>query len=363
MIYYLYGRYKKEKQSKDPGAYIQGLKALLDGHVEAAFNKFREVVTADTDNIDAYIRIGDILRTHRKPDKAIQVHKDLTLRHGLSSDEKTAILKALSQDFLATQDYRSALAALKEILAINGNNRWALERILEVHTANEDWDTALETKEKIIKLDGQKSKKGLAIYKFFQGQKLYEKREYHKARLLFKEAINYDTGCVPAYLNTGDSYLAENRLDDAISIWKKMIEAVPDEAHHVVVRLKKALFELGKFSEISTICNEILRSSPKNLAARLTLADYHYKKGEYDLAAEHLNIATEEHPDSYSAILDLAKLYLTMGEKNKLSELIDNLEERREAIEQQYHCTKCGYKSKSKLWFCPSCKSVDSFAI
>jgi len=95
----------------------------------------------------------------------------------------------------------------------------------------------------------------------------------------------------------------------------------------------------------------------------LALAEYHFKKGEYSVAADNLTQAADDHPDSYLPVLDQAKLYLTLGDKKKLGELINRLDERREAAENEYHCTRCGAKSKTKKWLCPNCKAVDSFVI
>jgi lipopolysaccharide biosynthesis regulator YciM len=78
---------------------------------------------------------------------------------------------------------------------------------------------------------------------------------------------------------------------------------------------------------------------------------------------DHLSVAIEDHPESYMPILDLAKISLTVGDKKRLSDLINRLEQRREAVENEYHCTRCGYKSRTKKWHCPSCKAVDSFVI
>ncbi|MEW5924252.1 MAG: tetratricopeptide repeat protein [Candidatus Zixiibacteriota bacterium] len=363
LIYIYYDRYKREKKGKDPTTYIEGLQALLNGQEEMAFSRFRDVITQDSENIDAYIRIGNILRKYGKPDKALQVHKDLTLRHGLSTNDKKMILQAMAEDFIGLKDTESAATALRELLAGDNHNRWAAEKLLDVYTQMEDWEGAYEVKEILLKLDGGKSKTGLAIYKFLQGVRLFDDREFHKSRLLFKEAINLDTACTPAYVYIGDSYLAENRLEDAAAIWRRMIKTIPNESHHVLGRLKKVLFDLGHFGEIETVCNEILISSPKNIDARLTLADYFFKKGEYGEAAEHLGTTIDEHPDSFLPVLELAKVYLVTGEKKKLSELLHKLEGQRDALENQYHCSRCGYKVKTKKWLCPQCKAVDSFVM
>jgi lipopolysaccharide biosynthesis regulator YciM len=361
LIFFFYDRYKKDKKGKEPAIYIDGLKAMLDGYEEAAFGKFRQVVAEESDNIDAYIRIGNILRKYGKPDKALQVHKDLTLRHGLSINEKKSILKSIALDFIDLKDPQSVLVTLEELLVLDGNNKWAVKKLLDIHCQTANWEAAIEIKEKLLKLDGNKTKAGLAIYKFIKGVKLFKEKEYHKARIIFKEAIGMDASCTPAYVYIGDSYLAENRLEDAVAIWRKMILAIPEESHLVLGRLKKALFDLGKFGEISTIGSEILTSSPKNLSARLTLAEYYYKKGEYAQTVEHLNMALDEHPDSYLPTLELIKFYNTNEEKKKLAELIDRLQEKLETLENTYRCSRCGKTSETKIWLCPSCNAVDSF--
>ena len=361
-IYLLYDRTRKEKRAKDPSAYIDGLKALLEGRDEQAFSKFREVVAEDSSNIDAYIRVGNILRKYDKADRALQVHKDLTLRQGLTREQKASILHAMADDYIALADNHSAESALQELLKNEPHSRRATEKLLEVYCRLEDWDAAFETKESLIKLSGDKSRADLAIFKYFQGAKLYDEKKYHKARVIFKEAINFNSKCTPAYIYIGDSYISENRVEDAVAIWRKMLRAIPEDAHLVLGRIKKALFELGRYGEISDICREIIEVSPTSLDARLDLADYYAKKGEYGMAIEHLRTAADNHPDSYLPTLELAKLYLIADEKDKLKDLLNRLDGRYGSLEYQYRCKKCGNISKQKLWLCPKCYAVDSYS-
>jgi lipopolysaccharide biosynthesis regulator YciM len=121
------------------------------------------------------------------------------------------------------------------------------------------------------------------------------------------------------------------------------------------------LFELGRFGNISDICRDILSVSTNNLEARLTLAEYHLKKGEHSLAAEHLIVASENHADSIRPTLELARLYIITDEKNKLRELLDKFESRLISTGQEYKCTRCNFISSEKVWLCPSCQAVNSF--
>jgi len=335
---------------------------LLEGKDELAFARFRDVVSEDSSNIDAYIRIGNILRKYDKADKALQVHKDLTLRHGLESVQKIAILDAVAEDYMKLKDFQAARNALVEAIKLDGSDRRLNKKLTKVLLKLEDWDAAFDIRQKLSKLSPEDKGDGeLAIYKFFQGKRLFDNKKYHDARLVFKEAININAGCVPAYIWIGDSYVAENRLEDAVAVWNNMIKAVPDESVLVLERLEKALFELGKFGAISDICRDILSASTDNIDARLTLAEYHNKKGEYSLAVEHLRVAMENHPDSFRPVLNLARLYLITDDKEKLKTLLDSISLRRESIEMGFRCRICDYKSEKKIWLCPSCQAPDSF--
>ncbi len=118
VFYYLYERFFTHRSRTSSDIYMEALKNLLDGHQEKAFSKLREVVAEDSSNIDAYIRLGIILRENNKPAQALQVHKDLTLRGSLASDLKVEILKQLYLDYIDLKEYDTAEAALRELVEI-----------------------------------------------------------------------------------------------------------------------------------------------------------------------------------------------------------------------------------------------------
>ncbi|HUV30225.1 MAG TPA: tetratricopeptide repeat protein [Acidobacteriota bacterium] len=329
-----YDRFKSRRRRPESSLYVQSLIDLLDGKPESAFTKLRQVVAEDSNNVDAYVRLGQILRENKNPDRALQVHKDLTLRGTLSGEEKKAILKQLVADYLALQELSTSERALKEIISIDPHDRWAHAALLELQEKARRWEDAYQTAATVLRLQGNKSKKPLARYKFQMAEQLYRKREYHKARIVYKEAIGLDSAFVPAYLAIGDSYRDEQRFEDAVNFWSRLISAVPEKGHLVIDRLKKTLFDLGRFGDIVQICNSILEHDPRNLEARRTLAEFHEKKGDLDAAAELLEQIFEDYSDDYLTVLELARLYLEKGDKKKVDGLLRSLERKREMLKQ-----------------------------
>jgi lipopolysaccharide biosynthesis regulator YciM len=329
--YLLYERYSRRTKRSETTPYVEALRDLLDGKQESAFTKLRQVVIDDSNNIDAYLRLGQILREYNRPDRALQVHKDLTLRAGLARAEKTAILRQLVLDYIAVRELPTAEAALEELISLDPQDHWAHRELLELQTKAQKWDDAYDTAVHLLKLQSNKSKKPLAQYKYFAGLQMYKRREYHKARILFKEAIGLDPTYVQAYLAIGDSYYEEKRLEDAVNYWNKLIAAEPAQGRLVIERLKKTLFELGRFGEIMEICRNILEHDPKNIDARRMLAEFYEKKGETHLAVELLEQIVDDYPDDLTTVVALIRYYEEKDDTKKLDELLRTLERRQEA--------------------------------
>jgi lipopolysaccharide biosynthesis regulator YciM len=241
------------------------------------------------------------------------------------------VLRQLAQDYLDLEDVNTAERALKEIIALDSRDRWAHVTLLQLQEQARNWDDAFHTADQMLRLEGNKSKKPLARYKFEMGQQLYRKREYHKARIIFKEAIGLDPTYVPAYLAIGDSYNEEDRSEDAVTFWNKMITAVPEKGHLVIDRLKKTLFDLGRFGEIVAICENILEHDPKNVQSRRTLAEIQQKKGDLNAAAELLQAVLDDRPDDIDSVVELCRIYLEKGDTRKVLSVLQRFQSKRES--------------------------------
>jgi len=329
VVYLVYDRFLRQSPEPKSGLYNEALRDLLDGRHESAFSKLRQVVSEEPNNLDAYLRLGQILRENNQPDRALQIHKDLTLRSGLTRQDKVAILQQIAADSLAADDAKMGEAAIKELLELDSDNYWGYAKLLELQEKNKEWGAAYDTAVQILRLEGNRSKKPLAQFKHRAGEHLFRQREYHKARILFKEAIGLDPTLVEAYLAIGDSYYEEERFEDAITFWNKLVAAVPDQGHRVIDRLRKTLFDLGRYGEIQTVCEEILEHSPKNTEVRRALAEFYQKKGDLDTAAEVWEGIVDDDPDDAYSALELVGVYLEQGETRKATKLLRGLEHRR----------------------------------
>lgn len=360
---YLWIKSRRVKKKAASELYISGLKALLAGDEGRAFQNLREVVRQDTNNVDAYLKLGDLFRKGKQYTKAFQIHRELTLRSRLSGEEKEEILKSLALDYSASGKHQKAISALEELHRRNGEDDWVIDRLLFELEETKMWDKVFEIESRRVKQKGQKESKKLALYKVCIGKELAEKSELHKARVAFKEALNYDENCVPAYLYLGDAYYQDRRLSEAVEHWRKLLDVKPSVGYLVFDKLERVLYELGQYGEITEVYNEILSTNPNEAHTLYALGNILEKKGRSDQAIDYYNQILENDPNFVPAKLNLLKLYEELGLKDKAKRIIDNLIKACHPVREGFICKNCDFVSTEPLWRCPSCKKWDSFDI
>ncbi len=354
---------KTPKKKKDASVeYITALNYLIRGEKKKALEKLRESVRLNTNNIDAYIKIGDVLREDGDVDRAIKIHRGLTVRHNLNPGQKIDLLESLIKDYQAIERYDRAIIVCEKLLELTHNELWVHEIMLKLYEDSWDWEKASDMLKKIQKEKGEKNGQLLALYKVESGLKCIEEGKERDGRIKFREAIKLDKKCPPAYLYLSDSYIRENRYDDALTELKKFITLDPRLSYLGFARIKDILFHEGIFGEVENIFQDLLQKNPENESIRFSLADIYERKGEIERAIDLCNEELERNPESKQAKRYLAKFLARVGESDKALEYaLDLIENLMETNEDQFTCNKCGFVSNEPKWRCPQCHEWNSF--
>ncbi|MGB8656535.1 MAG: tetratricopeptide repeat protein [Candidatus Zixiibacteriota bacterium] len=360
---FFWSRAKREREKASPKLYMDALRTLIAGEEKAAFQKLREVARREPENVDAFLKLGDLFRNSKRYDKALQIHKELLLRPSLTLEEKTEVLKSMAQDYSTSGNHDRAIAVLLDLYKENEKDEWVASRLLLEYEETAKWEEAFDLRKKTSdRREGQTSKI-LALYKVFWGRARADSGELHKARVAYKEALNYDENCVPAYIYLGDAYYEDERPKDAVEYWKKLVETVPERGYLVFAKLEKTLFELGEYGDMTEVYENILSRNPRNVFALFSLARITEKKGLIESAVDQYRQILDIDPSFSSARLSLARLYLSEGRKEESIDLLDNLMESSPPANDEFSCRRCGHKTSQPLWKCPSCGEWNSFDI
>lgn len=273
------------RNERDP--YVEGLRHLVDVEVDLAYACLKEAVEADTSNIDAYILLGDILRRKGSAERALKVHRDVTVRSDLTPVLRRIALKSLALDYFSLSDWGSAEETLLDLDRIWKTSSWARLRLMDVYEARGSWDDAFTLGRSLLDED-QVTVERLARCRIEEAQSLATVGEGHKARIALKEALKQDPTASEAYMLIGDTYAAEKRTADAVDWWEKLVSSVPVDAGPALARLEDALYELGEFNRMAEIYHRYLESNPGNPDAALALAHFHERRGEVQEAMDIL---------------------------------------------------------------------------
>lgn len=306
-------RSPSNRESDAAGDYAAGLNYLVSGEENLALEKLKSAVRKNTDNIDAYIKIGDILRESGKIDQAIKVHRDLTARTSLTLAQQLMILRSLEADFEAKQAYDSALKVLEKIYELKKDDVWAREKELQIHEAQENWEKAEAVYRKLAKQKDQTDTKKLASFRVEIGRHCTKSGKNKDARDAFRQAIKIEPSYYPAYHELSENYLREDRPSDALNILKKFAQTNPDEAAKAFEKIRELLFTIGEFGEIENVYSQVISDSPDNWEAYLALAEIKEKKGEMEGAIELCQQILHKNPDSKKAREQLVRFYHRQG--------------------------------------------------
>ena len=201
---------KPMRGTKVKDLYAEGLDLMITGKRKAAYKNFKDIIQKDSDNIKAYLRLGQVLREGGNSTQAIKIHRGLNHRRNLSHYEKVEMHKNLALDYYRGGNLNIAISELHTLLQIEKNNEWAVSQLAVFYREKQDWGNAGEYFKKYQKLTHKEDKHKLALYKIQEGRILTQDKKFQKARLAFEEALNINTELAVAYYFIGNSYSEES---------------------------------------------------------------------------------------------------------------------------------------------------------
>ena len=325
--------YKPRRKSKVKDIYAEGLDLMITGRRKSAYKNFKDIIQKDSDNIKAYLRLGQVLRESGNPVQALKIHKGLLHRRNLTFYEKVELHKNLAMDFYKCGNVDAAIKELHELLKLEKNNEWAVSQLSTFYREKHEWDKAGEYLEKYQKQTNKEDKNKLALYKIQEGRILIKNKKFKEARQTFESALNISSDLAVTYYFIGNSYSSESEeeyqksleanvvsqavtqensdymerakelLGKAIPMWIRYAELKPEQAWMVIHLLKDGLFALDRYSEFEEILKRILKSDSDNIEVIASLSEIYSHRGENTEAIELIDSAIEQ--DSSSLIVKL----------------------------------------------------------
>ena len=316
---------RPKKKQPTQSIYTKALNAIIQGETKIALKHLKDVVNQDTDHVDAYLQIGNILREDGNIEAAIKIHRSLTVRPNLSKEVRRQIHKSLALDYYKSSNLLRAKEEALKVIKTNKRNLWANQFLLEISENQNDWKEAAQLSKSVQRIKSSKDPDQLSKFLVFQSMDKLKNDQSDEAISLLKKAIKNSPGFSLPYQKLGDVFFGQNKPLDAIKNWEKFVELDPEESKNVLSKIESAYFDIGQFDEVEKFYNRVIQKNPSNLFALVNLANVLQQKGEYDASMGLIDDALMQNNDSIFINLMKLKLSLKQFDDPSFNKIIDKV--------------------------------------
>jgi len=302
-------------------AYVDGLQLLLDGRLDDARLKLTEAVQLDPNNIDAWLRLGDVLLKQGQTDRGLKLHENLALRRNLKPPDEVKVLATLARDYVSSDRKLKAVSTIEELVRLGRAERWAIEALFRLYVETATYE---KCEQLLAELRPAAADRAWTAQLYAELGRALSGTAPDKAEKHFASALKLDPESLEARLYLGDHQLSRRDTDTAISTWTAIIEQDPKRNPLVRGRLEAAYYESGKYDEVGKLYESLLRKVPGDEGLLVALARMLQKKEDHKAALKllekHCNPA--KHRQAGTA---LAFSYLRLGRAEDAERILAEL--------------------------------------
>ena len=362
--------------------YAEGLDMLVVGKRKSAYKIFKKIIQHDSNNVKAYLHLGQVVREGGNPQKALEIHQNLLHRKNLNNYDKIQLYKNIALDYLKLDNIDKSIEYSSNILEIDKIDEWAINQIIELYKLKEDWENATEYLKILFKIKDNIDNKRLALYKiqigrillknnkFSESQKIFEDSldlypDLHicyyflgkvfasESNFIYDKAINVEDNANGSLNDNNESQQlkieAEKVLSKSIPMWGHFIENMPEYSWMILPTLKDALQALHRYDDIEKMLINTKNKNQDNVDILSHLADFYANKGEVDKALKTINNALDKNKYSLIGRLKRLKINLLKNKENTISVEIDKLINSL-SNDERYIQYKQSYNDKDMKW-------------
>ena len=288
----------------DAEAFNNALKALISGKKDKAYYLLREIISKDSNNIDAYLLLGDIVRD-KDVKQAIKIHQTVVLRPQISKLKKIEAHIALSKDFLKDDNIIKAEEELNNILSLDSANKWALLKLKDIASQNQNWREALKHEKKLMSIDINHKKNDESMLNYYIAMD-YKSKDKIKNYVRFLEKSADASNIYPETALELANHNKDN-IDVAISYYKLYAQHNPSQRTMAYNKIENILFDNQQYDEVEDLYRSLLDNDFDGFALN-RLVDILLEKNEVTDANELVDRFMKSNYSCHSIRLNKLKL-------------------------------------------------------
>ena len=241
----------KTAGSGDP--YVEGLKALVRGDKAGAFRLLQQSVRSGKAPVDAYVRLGELLRENGDAEKALQIHRSLTVKTDLGRQQKIELFMNIALDYSKLGHSEQAVKVLETSVKNMGIKDPEVFKLLarENHILGRTEDAYSNLK--VLKKTGALGERELSLYLCTVGEKKADEDNPRDAKKLVQRALKHDPENGFALMTLGNLEEKLGNEKAAVDNWCRAAMVSPELSSEALVNLERVMFQHGTFGDIEKI--------------------------------------------------------------------------------------------------------------
>ena len=343
--------------------YFQGLNYLLNEQPDRAIEVFTRMAETDEDTVETHLTLGNLFRRRGEAERAVRIHQNLMARPSLAPNQRASALVELARDYMAAGLLDRAEALFTEALDFPDYRTEALRTLVDIYQQEKEWESAINTAEKLQKASRQNYGPIMAQFACEQAENLIrEQAEASAVRQPIRRALGFDPHCVRASLLRADVEQSQGRWRAAIKACQQVESQDIDYIPEVLSRLEASYQALDERAAFMAELYRLLNRYP-GVSVLMTLSELIDEQQGRKAAIEFLATQLRERP-SVRGLDRLIALNITDDDSDPrrqrdlkvLRELFAALLSDR----LPYRCVDCGFEGRQLHWQCPSCRALAS---
>ncbi len=359
----LWSLFRRSEGKQGDSGYLHALEHWLAGDEDEAARLLTEVVQDDPSSVDPYLQLGNLLRRRGDAARAAVLHRGLTVRPGLTRDQRVTIGLALAEDLNALERWDESGEVLDELVrdATGRSAYWRARFTHQDGQGNEpDAARALKTAARFCpERDRTWFRAAYTSYQLDRALRHAGAGEAGEAKARLKDVAKNPAATARIALVRAVLAAVEGDAARALTVASEELLDSPQELAVFLPLLQDVLLETGQFARTVPILERACQSehAPPRLWINLALLYEKLDQREKalrlleaksgnpgltpDAAAPYLRHLAREIPDT-----DMGRAWNQLAMPKPPS---------------VWTCAACGHVASGVRWFCPSCRAFETF--
>jgi lipopolysaccharide biosynthesis regulator YciM len=284
---------KQDEANRLSRDYVAGVN-FLSNQQDKAVDLFLDMLKEDTGTVEAHLTLGNLFRSRGEVDRAIRIHQTLMESASLTYDQRL-LAAAAGAGLHGRGLYDRAEDMFSQLVDETDFRISALQQLLQIYQATSDWQKAIDTAERLVKLGKDKQRVEIAHFYCELALQQMGNDDMDKAMTLLKKGAAADRNSARISIMMGRVFMAKGEFAKAVESLLRVIDQDKELVSETLEMLQTCYQQLDKQDEWVTFLRRCVEENT-GATAELMLSDVVEQHEGSDTAQVYITRQLQRHP-------------------------------------------------------------------